>query len=127
MLATHNNIIMYVVNLLCVKFTMHYRCVINASIFHLLSDYLIGGVDYGSKPTSYIPVLISAGMTRASFDVKIINDRILEGTETFTMSIDPVSLPYGVTLGSPGSTIVSILDDDSKKTIVTFLSGLCIT
>ena len=93
---------------------------------HCLKNF-IGGVDYGSKATSYIPVIISAGMTRASFDIPIINDRILEETETFTMSIDPVSLPYGVTLGSSASASVTIMDDDSKKTIVAFLSVLCIT
>ena len=94
---------------------MCYRCVIDGYTFGLLFNYLAGGVDYGSKPTSYIPVVISAGMTTASFDVRIINDHVLEETETFTMSIDPISLPYAVTLANPNSVTVVIRDDDSKK------------
>ena len=53
-------------------------------------------------------------MTATSFDVPMIDDRILENTETFGVSIDPVSLPYGVTLVSPASATVSIIDNDGE-------------
>lgn len=79
------------------------------------TEHFIGGVDYGTEPTTYIPVVFSAGMTSVSFDIQIIDDKILENAETFTVSIDPVSVPYGVTLVTPDSATVSILDNDSKN------------
>ena len=39
---------------------------------------------------------------------------ILEGTEKFRISIDPLSLPYGVVLGDITSVEVEIIDDESK-------------
>ena len=53
-------------------------------------------------------------MTAASFDVPMIDDHILEETETFSVSVDPVSLPYGATVVSPASATVSIIDNDGK-------------
>ena len=38
----------------------------------------------------------------------------LESGETFRVSIDPLSLPYGVVLGRFTSSEVLILDNDSK-------------
>ena len=37
---------------------------------------------------------------------------ILEGSEKFSISIDPLSLPYGVVLGDITSATVEILDDE---------------
>ena len=62
-------------------------------------------------------VVFSAGVTSVSFDVLIIDDSILEKPETFTISIDPISLPYGVTLVSPAAATVSIQDDDGEFAI----------
>ena len=42
------------------------------------------------------------------------DDSEFETPETFIVSIDPLSLPYGVILGSTASTVVTIVDDDSK-------------
>jgi len=80
--------------------------------FTLFCKFNTGGIDYGSKPLSYIPVVFSAGVTSISFDVQIINDDILEQSETFRVSIEPISLPYGITLGSTESAVVTIQDDD---------------
>ena len=85
-----------------------------AIVFTQVILNLTGGVDYGSKSVSFIPVVFSAGVASISFDVPIIDDNILEQSETFNVSIDPISLPYGVTLGSTESAVVTILDDDSK-------------
>ena len=55
-------------------------------------------------------------MTTASFHVTIKNDDSgkYEVNETFRVTIDPLSLPYGVILGSSESAVVTIRDDDSK-------------
>ena len=51
---------------------------------------LTGGDDYDSGPFSAI---FPAGKTVATFNVSIIDDDIVEGTETFELSINPFSLP----------------------------------
>ena len=55
-------------------------------------------------------------MTRVSFDIPINDDDILEGNENFMLTIDPTSLPpTGVTVGVPGQTTVTIVDNDRKQ------------
>ena len=44
----------------------------------------------------------------------MINDVLLEGNERFSVSIDSLSLPYGVVLGGISSATVIIVDDESK-------------
>ena len=61
---------------------------------------------------SSIQVLIPGGITRATFDVRMIDNVILEGRESFRVSIDPLSLPYGVALGVIATAEVFILDND---------------
>ena len=78
--------------------------------------YLTGGQDYQIPNNQYIKVKFPAGETRASFDINIINDDFLEEPETFRITIFELSVPYGITLGSITSAIVTILDDDSKFT-----------
>ena len=69
-------------------------------------------MDYGSGPYT---VTFPAGMTSASFDIPINNDMISEGSENFTLTIDPSSLPpTGVSVGSPDQATVIIGDDDGK-------------
>ena len=53
-------------------------------------------------------------MTLASFNVSINNDNILEGNETFDLTIDPSLLPDSVTVGDPGHTTVTILANDGE-------------
>ena len=74
-------------------------------------------MDYGSGP--YI-VTIPAGMTRVPFDIPINNDDILEEDEDFTLTIDPNSLPTGVTPGDPDQATVTIVNDDSMLSLFTF-------
>ena len=42
------------------------------------------------------------------------DDELVEGGERFSVSIDPLSLPYGIVLGSNDYAEVEIVDDDSK-------------
>ena len=68
-------------------------------------------MDYGSGPYT---VIFSAGTTSVPFDIPINDDNILEGSENFTLTINPFSVPTGVTVGNPDQATVSILDNDGK-------------
>ena len=70
-----------------------------------------GGVDYDSGPYT---VTFPAGVTRVPFDVPINDDNVLEDDESFTLGIDPSSLPDDVTRGNPGSATVTINNTVSK-------------
>ena len=67
--------------------------------------------DYFSGP--YF-ILFPAGMTEAVFNIFLIDDDILEETETFSLIINSSSLPRNVTIGEPGEASVTILDDDGE-------------
>ena len=71
------------------------------------------GEDYEVE-TSSVQVLFPGGITRATFDVRMVDNVRLESSETFSVSIDPYSLPYGVVLGDITSAEVVILDNDRK-------------
>ena len=45
------------------------------------------------------------------FGIPINDDAIIENNENFTLTIDPSSLPTGVTVGNP-QAIVTIIDND---------------
>ena len=49
-------------------------------------------------------------MTSVSFDIPINDDCILEDNETFNLTINPSSLPNGVTVGSYHQATVTIVD-----------------
>ena len=74
-------------------------------------EYVGGGVDYNSGP--YI-VRFDAGVTSTSLNVSINNDNIMEGNESFTLNINPLSLSSGVTLADHNQTTVTILANDGK-------------
>lgn len=69
-------------------------------------------MDYISGP--YI-IIIPAGVTNVSFDVKIINDNLLEIDENFVLDIDSFSPSIDITIGVPHQTVITILDDDGKQ------------
>ena len=70
-----------------------------------------GGEDYIS---GLYNVTFPAGEITSSFVVSIINDNVLESDEQFDITIDTTSLPDGITVGSTGSSTVTIMDDDGK-------------
>lgn len=72
----------------------------------------IGNSDYGSLDMH--DFIISAGETTFTFNVSITDDSTLEGNENFTLDIIPESLPNGVSRGSPGTTTIFIMDNDSE-------------
>ena len=54
-------------------------------------------------------------MTRVSFQVLIIDDDIIEGTELFTLSVDTSVLPVNARLATPRGVSVTIMDNDCKS------------
>lgn len=75
----------------------------------MLHNFIGEGVDY--TPESYDIMLLN-GMTRAAFNISIINDDILERNENFTLTIDQSTLPSSVTIGDASQATVIIEDDD---------------
>ena len=59
-------------------------------------------------------ITFSPGSTNASFDIAIIDDSVLESEESFTLTIDPSSLPSRVTAGAFNSSRITIMDDEGK-------------
>ena len=74
-------------------------------------EYVGGGVDYNSGPYA---VQFNVGVTRVSFNVTLKDDRSKENNETFTLSINPSSLPNNINVGDHVPTTVTILNDDGK-------------
>ena len=74
--------------------------------------YLTGDEDYG--PETDARVIFRSGLTRATFEIPIINDDDYEDSETFQVTVNPLSLPYGIAIGSTSRAEVTILDNDSK-------------
>ena len=71
----------------------------------------IGHDDYVPGP---YPITFIAGVTSVTFSVIIIDDHLLENTETFNLTIDPFSLPNSVSTDDIDEVRVMIADDDSE-------------
>ena len=71
----------------------------------------VGDIDYNSGPYA---VQFNAGDSRVSFNVSVNDDKILEGNETFNLTINAFSLPSSITVDNPGQTTVTIVDNDGK-------------
>ena len=80
-------------------------------MYHFIMKYIGQGIDYTSGPYS---VQFNDGDVRASFNVSINNDNILEGNEVFNLIVNASSLPSTVSVGDPGQTTVTIVDNDGK-------------
>ena len=48
---------------------------------------------------------------RTCFNINILDDQLSEGVENFYGTI--ISVPTGVTIGTPDTTVISIMDDES--------------
>jgi len=90
---------------------------VNKKVFSfiiIMSMIFIGeGIDYVSGPYS---VTIPAGMIRASFNVSVVYDIILETDENFILTIISSSQPSHVIIKDPTQATVIIMDDDGKQT-----------
>ena len=79
--------------------------------------------DYVAPPTREIP--LSAGATRATLFVEIMNDNLYENADTFSVRlVEPLSgLPYGVELATGMTeTTVTITNDDEIE--IGFVEGM---
>ena len=72
----------------------------------------IGVEDF--NPASSMEILIPGGHDNVIFDIYMVDDVVVEDNEVLRISINPNSLPYGVTLGNITSAEIIILDNDSK-------------
>ena len=89
----------------------HYITLISYGIIVTYYDVTGGGVDYNSGP---YPVAIPAGKTDAHFDVIKNDDDVLEGNETFNLTIDVPVLYIRVVAGKPDKATVTIVDNDGN-------------
>ena len=74
---------------------------------------IVGNSDYQSDPLTIVFSNGAVDGDTACIDASlfILDDEILESTETFSITLSSVS-PYGVV--DSGATVVEIINDDSK-------------
>ncbi|MXW01658.1 MAG: hypothetical protein F4X59_17865, partial [Holophagales bacterium] len=68
------------------------------------------GADYTAQP--YTEAVFAAGETTKTLSVSTTDDGLVEGDETFLVTIEPLDLPPGVDLGTTAAT-ATIKDNDS--------------
>ena len=73
---------------------------------------MTGGLDYDYG--QYSIITIPADVTSLQFTISINNDDLIEGNEYFSLFINIEALPFGVDHGHPYTSLVTIIDDDSK-------------
>ena len=79
-----------------------------------MSLYSAAGLDYIDLHPELQLVSFQPNEDRVCFDVTILDDQLSEGRENFSARI--ISVPTGVDIGNPGTTIISITDNDSEIT-----------
>ena len=67
--------------------------------------------DYNPGPYD---ISFNSGDTKYLLNISINDDIVLEGSEEFMLSIDPLLLPDRVTIGTHDKTNVAITDNDRK-------------
>ena len=74
--------------------------------------YIGNNIDFDSAPQN---ITITAGTNSSTIQITVINDNIVEGNETFIMSLTvPTSLGPGITTGAITSATATIIDTSSK-------------
>ncbi len=89
---------------------------------NLTNGTATAGSDYNNTP---ITVNFANGETAKTVNIPIIDDSVLETTETINLSLSNPS--NGVTIGSQNSAIVNIIDNDFKPTLTLTISGEQVT
>jgi len=100
-------------------FTFYRRGSTNNSVtvFCVIGGTASNGVDYVQLSNW---VTIPAGLVYTNVIVKPIDDTLVEGTETvsLTLSYPPTEQPVNYSIGSPSNAVVNILDNDTHETNV---------
>ena len=92
---------------------MHVQLPYVHTYLQLCTCNLLGGkTDYDSGPYN---VLINEGKTEVDFNVSIINDKVYEVDELFSLTITTVGFPPGLSRSEPHTANVSIVEDDCKQ------------
>ena len=92
--------------------TSMYVCsYVHHNLLYMYCNTYIEGSDF-----YFVPLYISflTGVMKVAFNVTIIEDTILEYNESFSVGVDPLTLPDKITIGISSHTTVTILNDDSK-------------
>ena len=89
----------------------------------LVSTYILNGSNFNNAYLAndytfgQYNVTILAGDTVGLLDITIINDNVVEETESFNLTINAISLPEGIYTGDPNTTIINIINSDGMLTI----------
>ena len=78
-------------------------------------NIVTGNMDYQLRPFS---LTFTASVNAIPVTVVLIDDNIFEGNETFTLTIDPSSLPNNVMVTQPSEVVVVILDNNDGRCII---------
>ena len=81
-------------------------------LFASLNTRVGNDIDFDSAPQT---ITITAGTNSSTIQITVTNDNIIEGNETFIMSLTvPTSLGPGITTGAITSATATIIDTSSK-------------
>ena len=78
-------------------------------------------MDYKVPVILMSDVIIPTGSKSLSFDISIIDDTVQEGNETFKIAIQLLPSCVPLMLGSPSSSIVTIIDNDGMTYFIALL------
>ena len=101
----------------------------NASSTDTTISYSVGGdavegTDFANLSGS---VTILAGQTSATIDIAVLDDSILESTESVTVTLDDVTAgDPSISLGTSITATVTITDDDSGEVTVVASDATCL-
>jgi len=79
------------------------------------------GITAGDYSLSNSTITIASGNTSGSVTFTVLDDALVEGTETATLTISSPS--SGITLGSPLSQTITLTDNDSPPSVTLSLSA----
>ena len=82
-----------------------------------MNNIVTGNMDYQRR---LFALTFTASVNAIPVTVVLIDDDIFEGNETFTLTIDPSSLPNDVMIAQPKEVVVLISDDNDGKLVIIY-------
>ena len=89
-------------------------------------NYQVGGASTATEISDFTltpgqgTLTFLPGITTVAIKVQAVNDAVLEGPESILLSL---STPTGASLGTPATTLVTLLDNERPDLVVTSLTG----